>query len=135
MFLENAQGWILPVRHYEHFQRAGCNLLFPNFTLRSSGGLSGPWPRGGMPLPYGKVGLNHTSGRFRGFASCRVVSDFGVCDGDAEFGCATVRGLAVRAKKDLDRWVAALLRAFLEEDGVVRRSWEEADIGLKCLHE
>lgn len=115
------------------------NLLFPNFALRSSGGLSGPWPRGGMPFPYGNVGLNHTSGRFRGFASCNVVRGFEVWVGDVEFDCATATGLAARAKKEPDRRPVATVRALLEEveeeEEVVRRSREDADIGLGCLHE
>lgn len=124
------------------------DLLLPSFALRSSGGLSEPWPRGGVvPFLYGKVGLNHTSGRFRGFASCSVVRGFEVvvCVGDVEVevGCATAAaGLAARAKKDLDRRPVAKVKAWLEEaeeeeEEVVRRRSREddADIGLGCLHE
>lgn len=66
-----------------------------------------------MLFPYGKVGLNHTSGRFRGFASCNVVRGFDTFVGDGELVCAvTATGCwAARANKDLDRRLVVEIKA------------------------
>lgn len=91
--------------HGESKKKREIRRLLPNFALRSSGGFSGPWPRNAAPLPYGNVGLNQTSGRLRGLASCKVVRDFEVCVGEAGVDCATVTttGLAARAKRDREQ--------------------------------
>lgn len=105
-------------------------VLLPSFNFRSLGCLSVPWPNGGLPLPYGNVGLNQRSGKFRGFASWRVVMGFEDSAGfifAVETFCDAIMGFVVRVKKERDRpTVEPVTRATLLEEGrrvMVRRSW------------
>lgn len=57
-FLEDAQGWEAWVSAsglqlcVASSNGAGLDSLLPSFALRSSGGLLGPWPRGGVVFVF-----------------------------------------------------------------------------------